>query len=89
MNFCILLRPFWIEIYGLNNKSILFLFCNSIIDCLFLKAIKVVEKGVESILESNDVLPNDELSRERHLLGRWRPWDNFFIEVTHMFLLNL
>jgi hypothetical protein len=51
---------------------------------------KVVEsnqscrKGVESIFESNanGVLPNDELSRERHLLGRWRPWENFFTEVT-------
>ena len=39
--------------------------------------------------EGNDVLPNDEFSRERHLLGRWRLWDNFLPEVTHLFLLNL
>jgi hypothetical protein len=39
--------------------------------------------------ESNDVLPNDKLSCERHLLGRWRPWDNFFTDVTYLFLLNL
>jgi hypothetical protein len=34
-----------------------------------------------------DVLSNDELSCERHLLRRWRPWDNFFTEVTHLFLI--
>jgi hypothetical protein len=22
-------------------------------------------------------------------VGRWRPWDNFFTEVTHLSLLNL
>ena len=38
--------------------------------------------------ESNDVLPIDEFSRERHLLGRWRLWDNFLPEVTHLFLRN-
>jgi hypothetical protein len=35
-----------------------------------LKAIKVVENMLKAF-ESNDVLPNDELSCERHLLGRW------------------
>jgi hypothetical protein len=24
-----------------------------------------------------------------HLLGRWRLWDNFFTEVTHLYILNL
>ena len=38
--------------------------------------------------ESNDVLPNDDFSRsERHLLERWRLWDNFLREVTHLFFL--
>jgi hypothetical protein len=39
--------------------------------------------------ERNDVLPNNELSSERHLLGRCWPWDNFFTEVTNLFILNL
>ena len=39
--------------------------------------------------ESNDVLPYDEFLREQHLLGRWRLWDNFLPEVTHLFLPNL
>ena len=39
--------------------------------------------------ESNDVLLNGEFSRERHLLGKWRLWENFLPEVTHLFLPNL
>jgi hypothetical protein len=44
-----------------------------------LKAIKVVEKVLKAFLKARRIT---KLSRERHLLGRWRPWDNFFTEVT-------
>jgi hypothetical protein len=43
----------------------------------------------QSRLSSNDLLPNDKLSSEWHLLGRWQLWENIFTEVTHLYILNL
>jgi hypothetical protein len=73
-NFCTLFRPFkfWLKFldYTIN------------VECLkLLKAIKFVEMVLKAFLKARLITKWRIIT-----LGRWRPWDNFFTEVTHLYI---